>query len=283
MTELQNMEEFWSKTAIRFGKKGDYAPVLFPSSKGLLNWYLDYLHKSALEGILKRLSGKVVLDVGCGVGRWSARLAETGAHVVGVDLSREMVKKAKSRMVKRNLRSDFVVASAHDLPFVSHIFDSVLSITVLQHIVDNALFKSAVSNIVRILKTDGEIILLEYAYDASGNFSPHFPTVAHHYIDAFEVCEGLDLAEIKGVDLSLFLKPFNRVIKKHGKYRDQLGRPGSSSRYALSAASFYFLASIACALSLPIDIVFRNAFLQHSEHKIFIFRANNLKHKKEDD
>ena len=277
------MEDFWNKTAQRFGENGDFRPVLIPTSKGLLNWYVDYLQKSALKSILKRLSGKVVLDVGCGVGRWSARLAETGALVIGVDLSREMIKKAKSRMAKRNLSSDFVLASANKLPFVSHTFESIVSVTVLQHIVDDPSFKSAVSNIARTLKTGGEVILLEYTDDASGNFSPHFPTVAHHYVDAFEVCEGLRLTETQGVDLSLFLKPFNSVIQKRGKYRDQLERPTSSSKYALLAASFYFLASLACALSLPIDLAFRNSFLRHSEHKIFVFRADNIRRRNEGD
>ena len=43
------------------------------------------------------LSGKRVLDVGCGPGRYAVALAERGAEVVGVDISRAMLTLARRR------------------------------------------------------------------------------------------------------------------------------------------------------------------------------------------
>lgn len=281
MSDLPTMKDFWNKTARKFGETENYTPVLLPSSKGLLNWYTDFLQNRALKKHLEELSGQFVLDVGCGVGRWSARLATTGSSVVGVDLSREMVKRAKSRLSKRNLPGDFVVASVEKLPFVSNLFDSILSVTVLQHIVEKASFDSAVSDILRTIRIDGNIVLLEYTYDSSGKYTVHFPTIAHNYKDAFERNEKLSLTDVQGVDLSLFLKPFNRIIKKRGKYRDVLEDSKPSSKYRLLASAFYFLASAACFLSLSLDLPFRNVFKKYSEHTVFVFRANmNLRLKK---
>lgn len=281
MSDLPSMKDFWNRTAKKFGDKNGYRPVLIPSSKGLLNWYTDYLQRTALSDVIKRLLGKRVLDVGCGVGRWSARLAAAGAQVVGIDLSREMAKAAKKRIATRKLSNvNFVVASASKLPFVSQAFDASFSVTVLQHIVDEATFRSAVLELIQTTKSDGQIDLLEFVNDKGRNPTLHFPAVTHDYKKAITDNGGFGLAEVQGVDLSLFLKPFNSIMKKHGKYRNLLEARETSLRYRLSADSFYFLASIACVLSLPLDLALRNIFLQSSEHKIFIFRAISFEEKK---
>jgi SAM-dependent methyltransferase len=281
MSDLRAMKDFWNKTAQKFGETENYSPVLLPSSKGLLNWYTDYLQNHALKKHLEGLSGQFVLDLGCGVGRWSARLATMGSFVVGVDLSREMAKRAKSRLSKRNLPGDFVVASVEKLPFVPNLFDSILSVTVLQHNVEKASFDSAVSEILRITRIDGSIVLLEYTYDSKGKYTVHFPTIAHNYKEAFTSDGKLNLADVQGVDLSLFLKPFNRIVKKRGKYKDNLEDSRPSSKYRLLASAFYFFASAACLFSLPLDLPLRNVLKKYSEHTIFVFNANmNLRSKK---
>ena len=71
LTAQSERKHFWNQTALKFGGKDDYTPVLHPSARGLLNWYTDLLHKNALRIFLKDLGKKMVLDVGCGVGRWS--------------------------------------------------------------------------------------------------------------------------------------------------------------------------------------------------------------------
>jgi SAM-dependent methyltransferase len=276
MSDLLSMKDFWNKTATRYGEKDSYRPVLIPSSKGLINWYADFLQNRALGKMLNLLSGQVVLDIGCGVGRWSARMATGGASVVGVDLSREMAKKAKQRLSKRNLQGDFVVASVAKLPFVKQSFDSIVSVTVLQHIVEEPLFMSAIKEIAQTVKVGGNVVLLEYSYGSGNDFAVQFPTIVHDYPEAFKGCDGIGLTGVQGVDVSLFLKPFNHIIKKHGKYKDQLGGKSPSLKYVFSAASFYFLASVACVFSLSLDIPFRNTFKRFSEHKVFIFQSRKL-------
>lgn len=239
----------------------------------MLNWYTDLLQKHALNSILKNLGESFVLEVGCGVGRWCERIAKAGSFVIGIDVSREMVKKAKSRISKQKKNIDFIVSSADKLPFIPHIFDSVISVTVLQHIVVKALFRSAVSDIARVVKKGGNIILLEYSARSKGDYSLNFPTVAHCYEEAFVDRLGFSLVKVQGVDLSLFLKPFNHITKKHGKYGDLLGKPEPSSKYILSAALFYYMVSISSLLSLPLDLIFRNIFRQYSEHMVFIFSS----------
>lgn len=275
MSYLNNLKAFWDKTARRYGEKNDYSPVLVPSSYGLLNWYTDFLQRSALYKTLREVYGRKVLDLGCGVGRWSSRLAAAGASVVGVDMSTEMIKRARARMQKQAAKTDFIVASVHSLPIVSQGFEVALSVTVLQHIVDETAFGSAVNEIVRVVQPKGEVVLLEYANKANEDYNRHFPTVTHDYTQVFKSQKEIDLLEVRGVDLSLFLKPFNRIVKKYGKYRDTLSETSLSAGYVFSAAIFYYLVSVACLFSLPIDIALRKTLSQFSEHKICVYQKHH--------
>ncbi|HEV2352000.1 MAG TPA: methyltransferase domain-containing protein [Terriglobia bacterium] len=56
------------------------------------------LEERAMEPLLPELKNKYVLDVACGTGRWLTRLRHRGVnHVVGVDLSPEMLQVASAK------------------------------------------------------------------------------------------------------------------------------------------------------------------------------------------
>ena len=68
----------------------------------------------------------MILDVGCGTGRLSARLASAydQARVVGIDASTGMIQNAATTTVPR--RSRFAAAMAERLPFADAVFDLVV-------------------------------------------------------------------------------------------------------------------------------------------------------------
>lgn len=70
--------------------------------------------------LLAPQAGERILDLGCGDGALTLRLAATGAGVVGVDTAPDMVRRA------RELGVDARVADGHVLPFERK-FDAVLS------------------------------------------------------------------------------------------------------------------------------------------------------------
>src|SRR6202043_2259805 len=75
-----------------------------------------------LVPLLAPQPGERILDIGCGTGHLTAQIAESGARLVGVDRSPEMVKAA--RKVYPNLQ--FEVADARALRFHNE-FDAVFS------------------------------------------------------------------------------------------------------------------------------------------------------------
>jgi ubiquinone/menaquinone biosynthesis C-methylase UbiE len=93
------------------------------------------LEERELPGLLGDLSGLDVLDVGCGTGRWTARLVASGARVTGIDFSRGMLARARQRV-----GADQVSLVEHDLglplPLGDGSYDLILSALVMEHVGD---------------------------------------------------------------------------------------------------------------------------------------------------
>ena len=129
--------------------------VLVPGASRFRNIVIDKAMRKALTPVFKKIQGLMILEVGCGVGRWTYSLSEQN-QVVGVDLSPFMVKMAKVRCKGKN--SSFIVADVSYLPFRENFCDLVVSITVLQHILDKQRHSKALSEIARCSKSKALIV-----------------------------------------------------------------------------------------------------------------------------
>ncbi len=58
-----------------------------------------------------------ILDVGCGTGRHSIEMTKRGYNITGIDLSENMIKKAKEKAAKETLQINFLIHDAMNLPF----------------------------------------------------------------------------------------------------------------------------------------------------------------------
>jgi SAM-dependent methyltransferase len=72
-------------------------------------------------------AGKEVLDVGCGTGVLALTAARLGAKVTGLDLTPELVERAKENGALMQLEASFVQGDAEALPFDDAKFDFVVS------------------------------------------------------------------------------------------------------------------------------------------------------------
>lgn len=100
---------------------------------------------------------QMVLDVGCGMGKTSCRLAkEIGCTVVGLDIMPQMIRESKSRAKKMGVsdKVSFIRSDAKSLPLKPDTFDSVIveSVTVFVEDVVRAL-----DEYYRVAKNGGSI------------------------------------------------------------------------------------------------------------------------------
>ncbi|MEX1232140.1 MAG: class I SAM-dependent methyltransferase [Planctomycetaceae bacterium] len=96
---------------------------------------------------LAEFAGKLVLDAGCGGGRYSKILGEAGAHVIGADHTTAVDKAATLCHGLSNV--SFVQADLKKLPFPPASFDYVFSIGVMHHDVDTRAVFDAVAKMVK--------------------------------------------------------------------------------------------------------------------------------------
>ena len=86
--------------------------------------------------LLGDVTGQRIIDFGCGSGANTVLLANRGAHVFGVDISEDLIRLAQRRMEVSGRRggAQFLVGSAHDLPFPDGSIDMVFGIAILHHL-----------------------------------------------------------------------------------------------------------------------------------------------------
>jgi len=114
-------------------------------------------HRIALN-LLSRFNveSKRVLEVGCGYGVLSAKLAKEGATVVGMDILSEAIKISKEYAGLFAVSVDFIQGDAQHAPFRPSSFEFVVSCETLEHIPD---YKKAIQEIVTCTKPLGHIII----------------------------------------------------------------------------------------------------------------------------
>ena len=103
-------------------------------------------------GVLEWLAAKPnerILDLGCGDGQLTTRIAATGALVVGVDASPEMVLSARGRSIVAE------EAFAESLPHEDSIFDAVFSNAALHWVRDQ---DAMMTEVHRVLKPGGRFV-----------------------------------------------------------------------------------------------------------------------------
>jgi len=150
---------------VRFVKTQSYAKSFGFQWKAFDRTQLDTEQSRRSEADFRRRTGfcaedlrdKLVLDVGCGMGRFAEVASRWGAHVVGVDLSRA------ADVAARNLaerQATMFQADIFNLPFAPESFDYIYSLGVLHHTPD---CERAFRTLPPLLKPGGRIAIWLYS------------------------------------------------------------------------------------------------------------------------
>lgn len=159
---------YWKK---RVKKHGEKSVADLNEKKGL---YDDEIRKNVFFSLIKSVKGKKVLDVGCGTGKWDVLLAQKGAEVTGIDFVEGLIDAAAIKADSMGVNVRFKTGDIADLIPGDELYDLVISITVLQHITDEENMKKALANIHSVLKTGGQILIIEYAPKKSSHLQSSY-------------------------------------------------------------------------------------------------------------
>jgi len=251
--------DYWDRRASRFARENEgRAAVCSFGMPDYHNRAIDVCQRLALRRWLRGAARGTVLDVGCGVGRWSRRLASRGARVTGVDLSPTMLAEARRRTALEGLteRCRFLVGDVTDLDLAER-FDTILCVTVLQHVVGETGLRRAVQSLRGHLSPGGRLVALEAAPSrpSSRCDSPVFQArPMAQYLEAFQGA-GLRCLAVGGVDPS----PLRVLFLPH--YR---ALPVPAGKALLAAVT---------GLSLPVDVLLGRLWVRPSWHKVFVLTA----------
>jgi SAM-dependent methyltransferase len=259
--EMYTPSRYWEDRAQRFaGEREGLAAVCAYGMPEFYNRAIHLEQRLALEPWLKVRPGTRVLDVGCGVGRWSRLLAARGANVTGVDLSPTMIAQAGQRAAAEGVagRCRFRVQDLSKLA-VGERFDLVLGVTVLQHILEPQALRAALSAMTAHLAPGGRMILLEAAPAASVQRCDTTVFTARHrdvYLELIRDC-GLKLNALTGVDPAPFRTQLLPYVRK------------------LPIGLSLGLLGLATGLSLPINALFGRRAVQRSWHAVFVLEERS--------
>jgi ubiquinone/menaquinone biosynthesis C-methylase UbiE len=107
-----------------------------------------------------------VLSVGCGAGREAIALAKIGFEVTGIDISPNMIIKAKEIAEKERLKINFEAQSVTDIDYPPQCFDYVLfSRAIYSNVPSQKLRIMMLRKIRNILKPNGLFVFSAYYKD----------------------------------------------------------------------------------------------------------------------
>lgn len=186
VNKYQPKGDTWEERA----KKGDMLQaVMDPADRiGRKNRFIDVVHRITLSKYFPLEFGGNILDLGCGTGRFLPWLSKRALLIIGIDVTKKMLKHAKE--TTRNLENvELILCDGTFLPFREESFNFILSVWVLQHISRKEDFKNAVKGIVRTLKMNGRTYLIEQVSKAR--------RMPRDYIDMFDGCKWIDQMPIR--------------------------------------------------------------------------------------
>ena len=119
----------------------------------------DFIRRIEWRDMLEWLDqkeGERILDIACGGGELSLKIAEKGCEIYGIDMSENAIKSAKRLAEREKIMCEFEIGSAEDLPYPDGYFDKAICSSSLEHFKDDI---KALKEMHRVLKPNGTVVL----------------------------------------------------------------------------------------------------------------------------
>jgi SAM-dependent methyltransferase len=133
----------------------------------------------------------VVLEIGCGAGRMTKRIAEDFTRVIACDVSEGMIEYAREKVTARNI--DWRLSDGAALPAPDHSVDSVFSCHVLQHLESCDVQIRCFREIHRVLRPGGTFMVHLYLHSYPA-VNPHYAMLARMAYNGYLLMAGVKAA-----------------------------------------------------------------------------------------
>jgi ubiquinone/menaquinone biosynthesis C-methylase UbiE len=185
-THVRHNRARWNQTADDYQAR-NATQIRQQAFTGEIAWGLWAIPESQLH-VLGDVTGKDVLELGCGGAQWSTALAHHGARPVGLDLSERQLAHARRLAAETGITIPLVQANGEQFPFADATFDVVFA--------DHGAFSFAdpdrtIPEAARVLRPGG---LLAFSHTshifeiASPDHAEHATDrLVHDYFDTLEV------------------------------------------------------------------------------------------------
>jgi SAM-dependent methyltransferase len=118
--------------------------------------YQNFFLRPRMLALAGEVSGRRVLDLGCGEGAYSRALVGRGAQVTGIDGSARLIEVARTRAAAARLTIDYQCANASALGLASDAFDLIVASMVMMNVED---YDGAIRESHRVLAPGGSLCM----------------------------------------------------------------------------------------------------------------------------
>lgn len=123
--------------------------------EGIEAFYWENFESKIVNELID-VKNKVVLDLGCGGGRYALSVCKRAKQVIGIDISDKMIEIARKKLTP-DMSIKFLVGDATCIPFKNEHFDVIVSLGMFEYLKDPTPFLSEIN---RILKKDGILLFV---------------------------------------------------------------------------------------------------------------------------
>ena len=124
------------------------------------------LWKKWIKEVIPHIEGEKVLEVSFGNGYLMTQYAKDDYDIYGIDYNDEMLGIASRKMLVRNIDAQLSKANVESIPFQDNTFDTVINTMAFTGYPDG---DSAMSELKRVLKKDGKLLLVDFDYPIDRN------------------------------------------------------------------------------------------------------------------